>query len=253
MVRLRLLDGFELSLADQVVEVPSPTQRLLAFLSLSRRSLHREYVASTLWSERDQHRAAANLRSALWQLRDLSGVVAATRSQVRLGADVVLDVDRVESLARRVLALDVDTQQDTAPHDIDLVQALDHDLLPDWYDEWTQFDRERLRQLRIGALERLSRHWCSGRRFALAVDAAMAAIRAEPMRESGHEALIEAHLAAGNRQEAMRRYEDLRRMLAHELGLRPSEALERKLAEVHGDGRRLVTIPAPQTLRSPGR
>jgi DNA-binding SARP family transcriptional activator len=252
VVRLRLLDGFELSLADQVVVVPAPTQRLLAFLSLSRRSLHREYVASTLWSERDQQRAAANLRSALWQLRNLTGVVAATRSQVRLGADVVLDVDKVESLARRVLALDGDAHQE-APRDTDLVRALDHDLLPDWYDEWTQFDRERLRQLRIGALERLSRHWCAGRRFALAVDAAMAAIRAEPMRESGHEALIEAHLSAGNRQEAMRRYEDLRRMLAHELGLRPSEALERKLAEVVEDGRRLVTIPAPQALRAPGR
>src|SRR5262249_18931821 len=47
-----------------------------------------------------------------------------------------------------------------------------------------------------------------------------------PFRESGYRRLMEAHVAAGNRAEALRVYEHCRRLLAEELGAYPSPETE---------------------------
>jgi hypothetical protein len=64
------------------------------------------------------------------------------------------------------------------------VPVLSADLLPDWYDDWVLLEAEDWRQLRLHALEALA-----GRLIALgcwgeAANAAGAAVRAEPLRES---------------------------------------------------------------------
>ena len=54
-----------------------------------------------------------------------------------------------------------------------------------------------------------------------------------PFRETGYRRLMEAHVAAGNRAEALRVYERCRRLLADELGAYPSpetESIYRELA-----------------------
>lgn len=239
-VQLSLLNGFELVVGGGVVDLPTPTQKVLALLALTRRALRREFVAGVLWSHCDQRHAAANLRSALWRLRETPDAVHATRTQVRLESRVTVDVAEMESAARRVLALDAVPEPSAVRPGDDpaLTDLLDRDLLPDWYDEWVQYDRERLRQMRIGALEQLSIRWRTAGRFALAVDAALAAIRAEPMREGAHEALVEAYLAGGNRSEALRSYSNFRALLAGELGLPPSAALQQRMARVVGDEHR---------------
>ena len=61
-----------------------------------------------------------------------------------------------------------------------------------------------------------------------------------PFRETGYRRLMQAHIAAGNRAEALRVYERCRRLLADELGTYPSpetEAVYRGLLE--------QTVPNP--------
>ena len=88
-------------------------------------------------------------------------------------------------------------------------------------------ERERLRQIRVHALEELSRRLAVGHRYGHAIDAALAAIAADPLRESAHRRLIEAHLAEGNASEAIRQYETYAELLASQLGIEPSPALRR--------------------------
>ena len=65
-----------------------------------------------------------------------------------------------------------------------------------------------------------------------AVAAGLSAVRAEPLRESAHRVLIDAHVAAGNRAAAQHQYEQCRRTLLEELGLQPSDALRDLLPRV---------------------
>ena len=85
-------------------------------------------------------------------------------------------------------------------------------------------ERERVRQLRMHALEALAEKLAAAGRYGEAVQAAYAAVVAEPLRESAHRAVVRVHLVEGNVAEAVRAYDSFRTMLAEELGVAPSSA-----------------------------
>lgn len=70
------------------------------------------------------------------------------------------------------------------------------ELLPDWDEAWLIRERERMRHLRLHALEALSERLVAQRRFGEAVQAAHHAIRGEPLRESSYRALMRAWRSA---------------------------------------------------------
>ena len=77
----------------------------------------------------------------------------------------------------------------------------------------------------VHALEAQCRRLTETRRFGAAVQAGLAAVAGEPLRESAHRTLIHAHLAEGNPGEAVRQYHLYRRLLAGELAIEPSAAI----------------------------
>jgi DNA-binding SARP family transcriptional activator len=91
-------------------------------------------------------------------------------------------------------------------------------------------ERERFHQLRLHALEALCDRLTTAGRYGEAIDAGLAAVTAEPLRESAHRVLIKAHLAEGNQGEADRQYQLCRRLLRDELGVDPSNALRALLS-----------------------
>lgn len=219
---LRLLDGFELSFDSRSVPVPLPAQRLLAFLALQEYPLLRGYVAGTLWLHASEEHAAGSLRSALWRIRRLDpGLVEADGNRLRLAPTVGVDVRDTVAWARRIL----DISAEFGPADIPEVWRRG-ELLPDWYDDWVAFERERLRALRAHALEHLCVRLAAAGRFGEATEAGLAAIREEPLRESAHRALIAVHVAEGNPASALRQYRGFASLLQRELGIRPSARME---------------------------
>jgi DNA-binding SARP family transcriptional activator len=131
------------------------------------------------------------------------------------GVDV--DLWEAERVAGVLCSIDPPTEP---PSGLDLLRA---DLLPDWAEDWLVLEQESFRQQRLHALETGAGLLCRHGRFTHALDAALAAVRAEPLRESAHRRVIEVHLAEGNHAEALRQYDGYRRLLAAELGLPPSE------------------------------
>jgi DNA-binding SARP family transcriptional activator len=79
--------------------------------------------------------------------------------------------------------------------------------------------------LQLHALELTAQALTCEGRYAEAIEAAMAAVRLEPLRESATRVLIEVHLAEDNVVEAIRRLEFFRKSLASELGVEPTEEL----------------------------
>jgi DNA-binding SARP family transcriptional activator len=217
-----LLDGFALHRGAERVDVPLAAQRLLALLAVHGRPLPRSLVAGTLWPDKSEERAHANLRSILWRLRRLSParLVSGARC-LALVDDATVDVHRVTAAARA--QLDGDGPTLTA----DARALVDSDeLLPGWYDDWVLVERERLRQLRLHALERLCARLTTLGRIGEAVDVGLAIVAHEPLRESAHRALIGAHLAEGNVAEAVRQYARCRAALWDALELEPGPELE---------------------------
>jgi DNA-binding SARP family transcriptional activator len=104
---------------------------------------------------------------------------------------------------------------------------LEHDLLPDWYDDWVLVERERFRQLRLHALERVCDRLIAAGRYSEALQAALAAVAAEPLRESANRYVIEVHLREGNLAEAISHHRSYCRLLQDELGVSPSPSMER--------------------------
>jgi DNA-binding SARP family transcriptional activator len=220
---LRLLSGFELAVEGRPLRVPRSAQRLLVFLALQRRPLLRIYIAGMLWMESDESHANASLRSALWRLQRLPcALVRATSSSLAIVDDVVVDVGVLDDTAHDVLA--------GRPGTDGFLDRLcgAGDLLPDWYDEWLVVERERLRQLRLHALDAACRQLAEVGRHSEAAEVGLASVAAEPLRESAHRALIEVHLAEGNLVEAVRQYETYRQFARRHLGIEPS----RELAEL---------------------
>ena len=222
--RVSLLGGFDLRFRGEAVSLPMTAQRVLAFLALHDRPMLRLYVAGSLWPETTESRASANLRSALWRLgRPGLGLIDASNAHLALADDVDIDVRSSVALARRLLDRDLPTAGDADP------QLLARDILPDWSEEWAVMEREHYRQLRLHALELLCEKLTAMGRYAEAVEAGIAAVAAEPLRESAHRKLIEAHMAEGNVNEALQQYRTFRELLRDELDIEPSDAMEELL------------------------
>jgi DNA-binding SARP family transcriptional activator len=231
-VSLSLLDAFELRCDGELVSLPPSAQRLRALLALHDRPLLRPFVAGTLWLDTPDERASANLRSSLWRLnRPGPRLVDATSVQLRLAPDVRVDVRETASLAHQLLSRPSGPPDDEAELAPD-PRLLTGELLPDWYDDWVMFERERLRQLSLHALEALGEQLLDVGRLGEALEAALEAVAMEPLRESSHRLLIRIHLAEGNGAEAIREFELCGRLLRDQLGLEPSPQLVRLVANL---------------------
>ncbi|WP_225860761.1 AfsR/SARP family transcriptional regulator [Streptomyces triticiradicis] len=227
--QLRLLGQFHLECDAETVELCRNGQRLLAFVAL-RRCVCRTVLAGTLWPEVTEEHARGSLRTTLWKLpRGDQPLIRCTGDSLVHATDLSVDVHAFTETALGVV-------QGCCPaRGAHLPPGLlgDEELLPGWDEEWVRIERERLRQLRLHALDTLAESLVREGEPALALEAAWASVRSEPLRESAHRAAVSAHLAEGNLHEAVRHYRSFRQLLHKELGVEPSPRFAGMLAR-HG-------------------
>lgn len=214
-----LFDGPYVLDGGRRVDVPEGSKRLLAYVALHGGSVNRRQTAGTLWPFGDDERAAGNLRSALWRLR-CAGIQALTadKRELSLQPGTAVDICRLRDWAGRVI------DGTAKPEELSVFQVHPDatNLLPGWYDDWIIFERERIRQRLLHALEVLSRYFVDSGRFGEAVEAALRATSEDPLRESAQRTLIAAHMAEGNHSEATRVYDLFCDLIRRELGTVPS-------------------------------
>jgi DNA-binding SARP family transcriptional activator len=231
-LKVSVLGTFEFFVGDEALPAEAgSSQRLLAFLALRDRAVMRATVAGTLWPEASEDHAHSSLRSAISRLSEWNRqAVLVNPLDLRLGESVTVDIREARSLAHRLL--DIDALPPRADLSASSIDALSADLLPDWYDDWVVLEAEDWRQLRLHALEALAQRFTDGGQFGDAAGAALAAVRADPLRESPRSTLIRAHLAEGNQSEAIREFERYRAQLRTELGLEPTPQLQALIADL---------------------
>ena len=219
--RLHLLQEFALESQEMRVELSRGMQRLVAFLAL-KGPVHRSVAAGTLWPEVPEAQALASLRTSIWRInRKLPGGIAVD------GVSIATRGMWIDSLQQELIAKQLLRQQITDPAWI--AERLEilclGDLLPGWYDDWVVYERERLAQLRLHALEHAAVVMARCGQPGAAIQFALEAVRAEPLRETANAALIEVYLAEGNISDAIHHYRTFRRTLQRELGVEPSPAI----------------------------
>jgi DNA-binding SARP family transcriptional activator len=172
--------------------------------------LHRGQAMEALWPERDPEASGRNLRKALHFARRAAGddrAIVNDRGILVLWPDarVETDVERFEAAAQRALDHgDEDSSRSAA-------ELYLGELLPDdRYESWSAESRGRLRRLYLNVLR------TGGRWDRLAEE--------DPTDEQAARALMRAHLDAGERREAIRRFEVLREALRDRLGVGPDRA-----------------------------
>lgn len=217
---VHLLDGPYITVGGERRDVPEGSKHLLAFVALRRRRVERRQLAGALWPLGDEERAAGNLRSALWRLRRAGiDVLTTDKWSLALDTDVRVDLHALEEWATRLISGSATAQDLAIPPSTS--EALN--LLPGFYEDWALIERERIRQRVLHALEALSERLSAAGRFADAIESAMLATSAEPLRESAHRSLIKAHVAEGNLSEARRAYFAYRTLMKREFGILPTE------------------------------
>ena len=208
-----VLGGFRVSLDGRLtVEQEWRRSRSVALVKLlvlaPRHRLQREQVMEALWPDLAPDAAAANLRKAIHFARrtlEHHDVIGGDAETIVLapGAEIAVDAEIFETQAKSALLNDDPDASARA------AAAYGGELLPDdRYAEWAEAPRERLQLLH----ERLLRRAGLWQRLA----------EVNPTDEEAVRALMEAALAAGDRDAAIRQFQRLRERLRIDLGLGPS-------------------------------
>jgi DNA-binding SARP family transcriptional activator len=246
LIRLAGLVAIEDGTADGAAE-PRYLSSAQAQVAFARMALERaggtgrEQLADTVWPDGLPDTWASALRSVVSRVR--SFVADATREDgapadelgesyvvarggrylLRLPAGAVVDLEIAEREVVEAVAAHAAGEFGEARRLAEsAVTCLRRPLLPNHDSEWVTEVRARLAELLVTGLETASLAASAGGDGPAALRFADEAVRREPLRESTHRARMTAHVAAGNRAEAMRSYHDLRCTLADELGIDPS-------------------------------
>jgi DNA-binding SARP family transcriptional activator len=251
----------------------SPQVRMaFAMLTLGRhQGVTRDALAEALWPEGLPPTWRSSLRTVVSRVRAFAARVLGDDGDLlvmrdgtyllHLSGDTTVDLEVAESQV--TMAAEALSQgQAASAHGVAL-QATDRlraPFLPEHHGDWIEARRAHQTQMLLVGLELVSEAASALGDHAGALAAAAEAIDRAPLRESSHRCLMAAHVAAGNRAEAVHAYQRLRRMLAEELGVNPHEETEIAYIELLGPaepasyaGRSGRTVPQPESAPFVGR
>lgn len=206
---------------------------LLAYLVIRRgRAVSRDEMIRAIWPEDLPSDPAAALRTQLSRLRGALGPSAlAGRDAVELvlPSNTWIDLEVAERAIRVAdSALRSKAWQETWTQAHITLNIAGRPFLAGFSAPWVDEVRGELQELELRARDLISRAGIGlgGSELAGAERSARATIRLAPFRESGYLNLMRALIAAGNQAEALRTYDELRKLLAAELGTAPGAELQ---------------------------
>lgn len=216
---------------------------LLAYLLISREFVSREALAAMFWPEASPPRALAYLRTTLWTLNTALGedwcIADGGLIAFNLESGIVDDVSAFQALAESddldALIEAVDLWRGSFMHGFSLGDS-------PAFEEWQFFKAEALRDQLASALRRVIDHLSgeSDHERALDHERAMGYARRwlslDPLNETAHRALMKLYAQSGQRNAALRQYQEAVRVLGESLGVTP-EAETVALYDAIRDGR----------------
>jgi DNA-binding SARP family transcriptional activator len=232
----RLMLETEPGLLDEE-EMPARQGRLaFAYLVLMRRRpVPRQELCAALWGDDPPDAWEATLSALLSRLRNLfrrlkiDVDIAALSGSVhfRLPADVWIDLEAARNALDQAEGfMRTGQERDAWPHLAVALSILERGFLQGDELAWVLSERNRIHGEHVRALELMADVTLALGEPAAALRFARQCSDLEPFRESAYERQMRAELLMGNRAEALRTYDRLRKLLADELGTDPSPAVQ---------------------------
>lgn len=208
---------------------------LTAYLALAEHLQNRDTVATLLWPELSQLRAHAALRSTLYAIgtdvpRDWLYV---DRTSLGIQRDAVwIDVSAFLSLVAQSRAHRHEQQllcEECAAWLKEALALAHSDFMTGFslgesaeYEEWQAFQREWLRREKAYALRRLGVYYGHLQEFDTAVSYATQWLAMDTLHEPAHQLVMQLYAASGQRDKAIRQYQQCVELLDMELATLPS-------------------------------
>lgn len=237
-------------------------QELFSYLLLHRdRPYPRETLAGLLWEDAEPMQARKFLRQALWQIQTvLQNTTGAEANEL-----LTLDADWVQLNSADNLTLDIAffetaceacrgiagselavTQRQDLEQAVRLYRA---DLLDGWYQDWCLFERERLQNWYLTALDKLVAYCEAHGDVECGLAHAERILRRDPAEEQTHYRVMRLHWMAGHRTQALRQYQRCEKILMKELDVQPLERTKTLYDQIRTNelSPLPVNLPIPQS------
>ncbi len=248
-LELSLLGGFDVRRGGQPIGgfESKKARALLAYLALTREKVHsRDRLAGLLWPEESEESARQNLRQALYNLRSTLGDGHPPRTDwllagqqeigVNPGAELWLDT----AVFEQAVWAGMGGRGEHALRSLTEAQGLYRGELlagfyvkdSDLFEQWLASERERFRELAASAARAVIAIHAERGDYEAGIRAARHLQQVEPLSEEAHRHLMRFYGRSGRRPRALAQYEELKRMLAQELGVEPSVESAAVFAEI---------------------
>ncbi|WP_457974934.1 AfsR/SARP family transcriptional regulator [Arthrobacter sp. D1-17] len=225
--QLTLFQSWKLLKGANVVHVAARQQRLITALAING-PRPRSYLVGLLWPEHAEPRAMESLRVSVHLItRQVPGLLVNEGAVLSLSELLDVDLHRFRSQIRHLSQAGLNGNAASCLYDLRRAE-----LLPGWYEDWIIFEQTRLRQDRLHAFLVIARESLVRRDYEIALEASEAALELEPLYERAVGLLIQAERQQGNNASALRAFEKYQAQLKADMGIAPSEAIRRLVADV---------------------
>lgn len=217
--------------------VSTKARDLLAYFITNRSEpVMLDQALEAVWSA-DGDRAATAFHTALYRLRNAlktpeerSKLILAEGGHYSLDADrFELDVDRFDALVAAAQAAEGDEAESLLQQAVALYRGPYLDSF--WY-PWVVPEQERLREAFCHALTALEQKSAAQHDFEAALSYARQRLKADPLQEAAHRAVMRHAAQLGDRAGVLRQFHQLQTILRDELGVAPSAATEQLVREL---------------------
>lgn len=192
----------------------------------------RERLAAVFWEDYPTATARKYLRNTIWRLKqmlDEAGADAAkllhiTESHLALNltADIWVDTLQLENAVLNTQKHKPEALSRVQVEELEQAAALyTGDLLEGNYEDWTLYDRERLRLAYLSIRQKLMRHHGRFGRYEDALLHGEKILALDPVRENIHRQMMRLYTLNGDRSAALAQYKRCKQILADELKLAP--------------------------------
>lgn len=210
--------------AGQINGLSRKARALLGYFAVERdRPVFREHLAALLWPDQASEQARHSLRNSLFELRRALGPSAVSYPQgdaLRSFLEgAVVDFDRFEALSSASTTNELERAAEL--YRGEFLAGLSVPAAP--FEDWLGAERERVRGLFCGLLQRLAAKEDSEGDYEAAIATGRRLLDVDPFSEMGYRALMRAYARSGRRSDALRQYRICALALKRDLGIAPEE------------------------------